>query len=69
MTREQFQADHRHMVCGLLMDLVVRARHNDQLGLFLDMAYPKIDALLASVYDAAAEKAKTPPPPKKETQK
>lgn len=53
MTREQFLADHRHTLAGVLMEGVIRGKDNAELGLFMRLMYAKIDATLGVLYDAA----------------
>lgn len=53
MTREQFLADHRHALAGMMMEGVIRGKDGAELALFMRLMYAKIDATLGVLYDAA----------------
>lgn len=62
MTREQFIAEWRHVIMGVMCENVERGREGATLALWLRTAYPKIDAVLGKAFDAAHEKDRKPDP-------
>lgn len=56
MTRDQFVAEQKHALIGLVVDAMLTRRSGAELSLFLQSVTARAEEILGRVYDAAQPK-------------